>query len=261
MAPYLKDGQVILFEPGYLSTAYLLKYCDKEIISIEAESSPIDCRIISPCVCKVLFKNVMNPMGVYPACKRDVAEKMLDQLGFPYRFTENVIEAALHNPNLIVHTVGAIFSIPRIEYTNGKYWMYKEVFTPHVWNVCESLDAEKMEVMRKTGVKKRQSYVEACQERNFINDTRTPLDSFFDYAMNSSPEGPAVPDSRYITEDVPQGLVLLESLGRSLNVPTPTCSALIDIASASLKTNFREIGRTIDRLGKDSLLKIQEDTK
>ena len=261
MAPYLKDGQVILFEPGYLSTAYLLKYCDKEIISIEAESSPIDCRIISPCVCKVLFKNVMNPMGVYPACKREVAEKMLDQLGFPYRFTENVIEAALHNPNLIVHTVGAIFSIPRIEYTNGKYWMYKEVFTPHVWNVCESLDAEKMEVMRKTGVKKRQSYVEACQERNFINDTRTPLDSFFDYAMNSSPEGPAVPDSRYITEDVPQGLVLLESLGRSLNVPTPTCSALIDIASASLKTNFREIGRTIDRLGKDSLLKIQEDTK
>lgn len=259
MAPYLKDGQALLFEPGYLSTAYLLKNCDKDIISIEAESSPIDCRIVAPCVCKVLFKNVMNPMGVYPSCKKDAAAAILDKIGFPYRFTSNVVEAALHNPNLIVHTVGAIFSIPRIEYTKGKYWMYKEVFTPHVWNVCEALDAEKMAVMAATGVKKRQSYVEACQERNFINDTRTPLESFFDYAMNSSPEGPAVPDSRYVTEDVPQGLVLLESLGVSLNVPTPTCSALIDIASAALKTDFRACGRTIDKLGKENLTKIQGD--
>lgn len=259
MAPYMKDGQAVLFEPGYLSTAYLLNHCDKDIISIEAESSPIDCRIIEPCVCKVLFKNVMNPMGVYPANKKQAAAEILDKIGFPYRFTSNVIEAALHNPNLIVHTIGAIFSIPRIEYTKGKYWMYKEVFTPHVWNICESLDAEKMAVMSATGVEKRQSYVEACQERNFVNDSRTPLESFFDYAMNSSPEGPSVPDSRYITEDVPQGLVLLESLGVSLNIPTPTCSALIDIASAALQTDFRACGRTVDKLGKQNLLKIQND--
>ena len=259
MAPYLSDGQAVLFEPGYLSTAYLLKHCDKDIISIEAESSPIDCRIIEPCVSKVLFKNVMNPMGVYPSCKRDAAAKILDKLGFPYRFTSNVIEAALHNPNLIVHTVGAIFSIPRIEYTKGKYWMYKEVFTPHVWNVCESLDAEKMAVMAAAGVKKRQCYVEACQERNFVNDPRTPLESFFDYAMNSSPEGPSVPDSRYVTEDVPQGLVLLESLGISFGIPTPTCSALIGIANAALKSDFRACGRTVDKLGKETLIKIQQD--
>ena len=259
MVPHLKDGQAILFEPGYLSTAYLLKYCDKDVISIEAESSPVDCRIVEPCVCRVLFKNVMNPMGVYPACKKDVAASILDEIGFSYRFTDNVIEAALHNPNLIVHTVGALFSIPRIEYTGGKYWMYKEVFTPHVWNVCEALDAEKMAVMAAVGVAKRQSYVEACQERNFVNDERSPLDSFFDYAMNSSPEGPTVPDSRYVTEDVPQGLVLLESLGLSLNVPTPTCTALIGIANAALQTDFRVCGRTIDKLGSDNLLKIQRD--
>lgn len=259
MVPYLSDGQAILFEPGYLSTAYLLKYCDKDIISIEAESSPIDCRIVQPCVSKVLFKNVMNPMGVYPSSKKDVASKILDELGFPYRFTSNVIEAALHNPNLIVHTIGALFSIPRIEYTKGRYWMYKEVFTPHVWNVCEALDTEKMAVMSASGVLKKQSYVEACQERNFVNDPRSPLDSFFDYAMNSSPEGPSIPDSRYLTEDVPQGLVLLESLGISLNIPTPTCSALINLANAALRTDFRKCGRTVEKLGKENLLKIQNN--
>lgn len=80
-----------------------------------------------------------------------------------------------------------------------------------------------------------------------------------DYAMNFSPEDPTVPNSRYVTEDVPQGLVLLESLGISLNIPTPTCSALIDIASASLMIDFRVCGRTIDKLGRQNLLRIQND--
>lgn len=254
-----RDGQVVILEPGYLSTCYFLKHCDKDITCIEAESSPIDCRITAPGDCQVLFKNVINPFGVYPKRNKDIAANVLNALGYPYRFTDNVVEAALHNPNLIVHTIGALFSIPRIEYTNGEYWMYKEVFTPHVWNVCESLDNEKMNVMSAVGVAKRQSYVEACQERNFINDSRRPLDAFYDYANNSSPKGPNVPDSRYLTEDVSEGLVLLESLGKILEIPTPTCTSIIDLAGAALNKNFRLNGRTIDRLGKENIKKILND--
>lgn len=249
MSSFLKDGQIIMFVPGYLSTCYVLKHCSQKLLCIEMESSPIDCRLDSPCVSNVLFKNVINPVGVYPKAEAERARKVIDKLGFPYRLTSCVTEAALHNPNLIVHTVGSIFSIPRIEITNGEYWMYREVFTPHVWNVCESLDDEKISVMRALGIEKEQRYVEACQERNFINDKRSPLDAFFDYAKNSSPKGPSVPDSRYITEDVSQGLVLLESLGAFAGVPTPTCTSLINIANAALATDFRKCGRTISKLG------------
>ena len=69
--PYLFDNQMILFEPGYLSTAYLIKYTKKQVISIEAESSPIDCRIIEPGVCTILFKNIRNPIAVYPKNKTE----------------------------------------------------------------------------------------------------------------------------------------------------------------------------------------------
>ena len=260
MAPYLKDGQIVLFEPGYLSTCYLMRYCKASVVSIEAESSPIDCRIVAPGRCKVLFKNVLNPMGVYPSNKKAEAAACLDVLGFPYRFTQNVIEAALHNPNLIVHTIGALFSIPRIEYTKGDYWMYKEVFTPHVWNVCERLDNEKLEVLKAVGILKAQRYVEACQERNFTDDPRSPLESFFDYAMHSSPKGPSIPDSRYLTEDVSQGLVLLESLGLALDVATPVCTAIINMADAALGRDFREEGRTLEKLGSESIYKIKNDS-
>lgn len=261
ISDYLRDGQTVVFEPGYLSTCYLLKHCKKDILSIEAESSPIDCRMDTEGCCSVLFKNVMNPIGIYPKEKQAEARRVLESLQYPYRITENVIEAALHNPNLVVHTVGALFSIPRIETTQGEYWMYKEVFSPHVWTVCEALDEEVMDVLEASGIKRRQRYVEACQERNFIDDRRDPLQAFFDYALNSSPKGPAVPDSRYITEDVSQGLVLLESLGACFGVDTPVASSLITIASKSLGVDFRAQGRTIEKLGSDNLRKILDNSQ
>lgn len=254
IAPYIKDGQVFILEPGYMSTCYFMKHVKKDITIIEAESSPIDCRIIAPGCVKVLFKNVLNPFGVYPKKNVIVAETILKELGYPFEIVTNVAEAALHNPNLIVHTVGAIFSIPRIEYTKGDYWMYKEVFTPHIWNIVEALDNEKMNVLERIGCG-RLPYVEACKKRNSLDNSKDALEVFFDYAQNGSPQGPNIPDSRYITEDVPQGLVMLESLGKTFNILTPTTTGLINCANAALRIDFRSIGRTVDALGYENIIR------
>lgn len=254
--PFMSDDQIILLEPGYLSTAYFLKhnkYLDLTIV--EAQSSPIDCRIMEPGKVKVLFKNVRNPVAIYTKQDKVVIQEKLDKLQYNFVYLQSVIEAALHNPNLIVHTIGGIMSIPRIEYAKGNYWMYKEVFTPHVWNIVESLDNEKMDVLEQIGAK-RQSYVDACRFRNFEDLSIDSTKAFQDYAMNNSPEGPFVADSRFITEDVPEGLVLLESLGNMLGIATPTCTGLINTASASLKINFRENARTVEVLGKENLEEI-----
>ena len=255
---YFRDGQVLLIEPGYLSSCYILQNCRADLTIIEAESSPIDCRLTEPGTVQVLFKNVLNPFGVFPKHKKDIAVKALNELKIPFVLTKNVAEAALHNPNLIVHTIGAIFSIPRIEYSKGDYWMYREVFTPHVWNIVESLDNEKMDVLEKMGCE-RLPYVEACKLRNSLDKDSDALEVFFDYANNSSPKGPSVPDSRYITEDVSQGLVLLESLGKFYNILTPTTTGLINCANAALNRDFRKEGRTVESLGEDQLKRILLD--
>lgn len=259
---YLDKTQMLLLEPGYLSTAFVLKYCpsDKLPIIIEAESSPIDCRIIEDGRVSVLFKNVRNPIGVYPNKLANETLDKLDVLGYNFVLVESVLAAALHNPNLIVHTIGAIMSIPRIEYSKGEYWMYKEVFTESVWSLVEKLDDEKLQVLEKLGLK-RIPYVEACRFRNSKDLTIDAKKIFFEYAYNSSPKGPNVSNSRYITEDVPQGLVLLESLGKILNVKTPICTSLIELAGACLKSDFRKDGRTIEILGKENLERIINDRK
>lgn len=255
---YVRDGQIVIINPGYLSTAYMLKYCgEKDLTVVEATSSFIDCRISEPGVIKVGFRNVRNPIGVYPKERTEEVSKKLESLGYNLK-PFSTIEAALHNPNLIVHTVGAIMSIPRIEKTNGDYCMYWEVFTPSVWRILEKLDSEKMDVLEHLGYK-RVAYVDACKFRNTLETDVDGKEIFFWYAgMPTRAKGPTTVNSRYITEDVPQGLVMLEALGKHLNVATPVCSSLIEMANAALDTDFRKEGRSLEGLGKENIRKILE---
>ena len=52
---------------------------------------------------------------------------------------------------------------------------------------------------------------------------------------------------------------MLETLGKKLGVITPITTSLIEIASAALKMNMRENGRTISRLGEKNITTILED--
>lgn len=260
-APYFVDGQTVIINPGYFSTAYMLRYCgDKKLSIVEATSSFIDCRIASPGVIKVGFRNVRNPLGVYPPEDKEKVEEKLKSFGFHYHYWSTV-EVALHNPNLIVHTVGAIMSIPRIEKTNGDYCMYHEVFTPSVWKILEALDSEKMDVLEHLGYP-RLPYVEAAKFRNTLDDSEDAKQTFFNYAaMPTRAKGPIVVDSRYISEDVPQGLVMLESIGKQLGVATPVCTALIELATAALGRDMRAEGRTLEKLGRENVKTILDAMK
>ena len=264
IAPYLQDDQILLINPGYLSTAYVLKHCaGKRLIIAEAESSFIDGRIMEPGLFRVGFRNVRNPVGIYPASRKTEAKNKLDQLQERIVYLGSVVEAALHNPNLVVHTVGSVLSIPRIESSHGDFCMYHEAYTrdnPHTWMVLDALDGEKMAVLEKLGFD-RTPYVEACKYRNSLDETIDAKEVFLEYAeMPTRAKGPTKVDSRYISEDVPQGLVMLESLGSALGVATPICTALINIASAALGRSMRAEGRTPERLGIENMKTILRDS-
>lgn len=262
VVPLLQAGQILLMMPGYLSTAYAIGLGLPEGVMVaEAESSFIDGRIMEPGRFKVGFRNVRNPIGIYPEAKKQEAAAVLDQLGTPFAYLDSVVEAALHNPNMIVHTVGAVMSIPRIEATGGDYCMYHEVFTPSTWKILEALDQEKMNILSHLGLDPL-PYVEACKYRNSLDEQRDAKTVFFDYAgMPERAKGPTSVNSRYITEDVPQGLVLMESLGEVLEIPVPICSSLIALASAALSIDFRKEGRKLACLGEENVRKILDERK
>ena len=62
-------------------------------------------------------------------------------------------------------------------------------------------------------------------------------------------KGPETLRDRYVTEDVPYGMVLLSTLGNLLKIPTPTHDAVIQLTSVINRTNYWDTGRGIKELG------------
>lgn len=260
ISEYIKDNQIIIINPGYFSTAYFLKYCKKNISIVEAESSFIDCRVTENGVVSSFFRNVRNPIGVYPSKNKNLVKEKLDLLGFPLIYVSTV-EAALHNPNLILHTSGAIMNITSIEKKKDEFCLYGEGFTEATLRILEALDSEKNNILKKLNLKE-VSYYKACKFRNSLDDNKDAKQVFLDYTVVAKDiKGPSTIYSRYITEDVSQGLVMLESLGKYLNVSTPICTSLIDISSSALDIDFRAKGRNIENLGIDNIKEILLDSK
>jgi opine dehydrogenase len=59
--------------------------------------------------------------------------------------------------------------------------------------------------------------------------------------------------ARYVTEDVPFGLMPWSSMGHMGGVPTPTCDALIQVASVIEGVNYFEQMVTVEEMGIEGL--------
>ena len=72
------------------------------------------------------------------------------------------------------------------------------------------------------------------------------------------PQGPIPPGAcsipkRYITEDVPMGLVPLSQMARLASIPTPTIDLMIELACRVQEENYWEKGRTLQKMGLEGL--------
>lgn len=247
----INTTQMIVVVPGYLGSMYfdeLLKK-NRNLIIAEGESTPFDARIIEAGVVEILFKNVRNALGFYPSEKSEVGLSLAKDIIDTYSYKRtNVIESAMHNPNLIVHTIGAIMSASRIEKSGGDFWMYREAFSPSMWNLIHQLDEEKNFVISSFGGIS-SSYLNECKFRNEFDLNQDAHKVFEMYAEEGGPKGPDSLDTRFIYEDVPMGLCLLESLSSKLGKETPIASSLINISSSLLNKDFRLMARNLECLG------------
>ena len=251
IGPFLKDGQIVFLIPGNMgSTQFANHTKGKHIIYVEGESTPYDARIIAPGKVEILFKNVRNAVSFLHKEDEKYLPVVTSLFGTHKYLRTNIVESTLHNPNMVVHTIGTIMSASRIEYSKGEFWMYRESFSPAIWNLVEQLDDEKKQVIRAYGGKNAINYLDACKWRNEEDLSIDSLQVFKNYAATGGPKGPASLDTRYIYEDVPMELCMLEKLAAEKGISTPIASALITIASALKSTDYRmmsyEISDVID---------------
>lgn len=249
IAPYLNSEQVVLIVCSYMSSFYLTQYCQSIPMIAEATGPYLEGRVeLNDTPDEVVFRVgcrlTRSPLSVFH--KHRTGDCMF-KLGLLYGGLSceySVIESALLNPNMVIHTCGAVMSIPRVEFSDGNFCMYREAYSHKnkaTLNVMFQLDEEKKQVLKRLGGRP----IDILDAGGFLKG----MDSFFEYSESSDRAiSPTSVHSRYITEDVSQGLVLLESIAKRVGVDTPITTSLIDLAGAALGTDFRKDGRTIERL-------------
>lgn len=253
ISPYVKDGQTIILCPGYMGSLLFKQYVDKDVTYCEWETTAYNGRIMDESYVKITFYNPRNAVSVMPQNRKDNVLSMLSKMFDNTKYLRtNILESAIHNPNMIVHTIGMLFSASRIEHSKGEFWMYKEAFTESVINVINNFDKQKNEVLKAYGCEPL-NYFDAAKWRNEESLTIDAMESFRRFAESSN-KGPMFLSHRYLLEDVPMGLCLYSSLGRIAGLDTSVADSIVILASALLNKDFVAEGRTIGRM-----LNIAED--
>lgn len=251
ISQYLNSKQIVLVICSYMSSFYFSKYCLELPMIAEATGPYLEGRVElndkpNEVVFRIGCRLTRSPLSVFHEHRKDECMKKLQSLYNGFSADYSIIESALLNPNMVLHTVGAIMSIPRIEFSDGNFCMYREAYSrknKSTLNIMNLLDREKMFILDALGGRKINIY----DAGGFLG--KDPLKSFFKYSESSDRAiSPTSIHSRYITEDVSQGLVLLENIADVLGFMPPITSSLIYLASTALGYNFRKYGRTLDKL-------------
>ncbi len=266
VAPYAQDGQIFLLNPGAMCGA--LEFyntlrecgCTRDVTVGELESNIFACRRVGPTTVDIFGKKHSMAIATIPANRVDETIAELEVF-YPDLFIPkpNVFHTSLAYGNMIIHPAGSLLNMGRIEWTKGNYKFYWEGLTPGVCRNIEAVDQERRNIGAALGCE-----IESLLESSHRFYGHPERDSVYEFyrqsEVNDQPDRPSAPPNlghRYVTEDVPYGLVPMSELGRALGVPTPVIDSLITVASVANETDYRTKGRTLASLGLSGLTRDQ----
>lgn len=150
------------------------------------------------------------------------------------------IETSFGNMGMVLHSIPMLLNLGSIE-GDSKFKYYKEGITPTIADLIERLDLERLEIARQLGYDL-ESIVH-WMKRNY----NTVGNGLYEHLQsNMYYKNIAAPSSiynRYIEEDIPYGLVPLESTASKLGIKVPVTTEVISFAGMVMNCDYRKQGR------------------
>lgn len=255
MLPHLQDGQTVVMwsaDFGSLELAHVLERQapDLKVDIVETNTLPYGTRVVEPGWVDLLLAAPSVRASCLPASENARVLQGLKQIFPMLDEAPDVLSAAFSNPNPIVHPPGSLLNTGRIQYSGGAFNMYREGITEAVARVIRLVFEEVARVAEayRTGVI-------TYEDRDFRTTGsimavafQAPFDTL---GVVAGVKGPSTVHDRYITEDLPQGLVPISQLADKVSIPTPLVDSIINLGSAVCDRDFWQEGRTLDKLGLD----------
>ena len=255
MAPYLKDGQIVVLNPGRTCGAIEFRQtihkagCTANVIVAEAETLIYASRSEGPALARIFRIKESVPVAALPAnCTNYVLEIVRD--AYPQFFDgKSVLHTGLNNMGAIFHPALTLLNSGWIEATRGDYQFYIDGVTPSVARVLEALDRERVTVAAAIGIRARTALEWLQLAYDATGDTL--YDAIHNQPGYDGIQGPPSLNHRYITEDVPMSLVPLASLGQKFGVSVRAMDSIIRLACVVHQTDYWRRGRTTKSLSID----------
>lgn len=253
MSPYLKDGQIIILNPGRTGGALEFRNTLHEtgnrsrVTVAEAQTLLYACRKTGNQTVNVFSVKERVAIAAIPATRTQKIIRMLSHAFPQFYSARNVLETSFNNIGAIFHPAPTLLNAARIETTGGNFEYYIEGISPAVARILEEMDDERIMVAETLGVK-------AVSAIKWLEQAYNAVDENLYGAIQKTVaykgiKSPGTMDNRYIFEDVPVSLVPISSIGKMFGISTPTIDSIIQLACAAHDENYWEAGRTVETLG------------
>lgn len=253
IAPHIKDGQIIVLNPGRtggaLEVAMILHEKNPHVHPYLAEAQTLlyAARATNPGQVHIFGIKNSVPLATLPAYHVTDVLPAINKALPQFVPGDNILKTSLDNIGAVFHPAITILNAGRIEDTHGDFEYYVEGVTPSVARVLEEIDKERVAVAAALGIR-------ANTAREWLYLAYDAAGKTLHDAMKanigySGIKAPATIEHRYISEDVPASLVPIASIGEMLGVTTPTIRSIIRLGSVMHGVDYWAQGRTVERLG------------
>jgi len=177
----------------------------------------------------------------------NAASLLLCQTLFGDRFVqrEGLLAIMLSNLNPQNHMGIALGNMSRME--RGEQWSQGQNVTPKIGAMLEALDEERLAIAQALGLSVRTIF------EHFHLSFHVPIASICEmnqamHAQGNGGVGPDTADSRYVTEDVPYGLVTTVALGKLVGKRARLHESGVALFSAMYARNFAAENHLLEAL-------------
>jgi opine dehydrogenase len=270
LAPCLSPGATVVLNPGRTGGALevaniFARLCpEKKIVVAEAQTLLFACRKTSPASVVIKGEKRVVPVAAFPATQTPQVVERLRRYFPVFSPASSILETGFSNIGAIFHPTPTLLNTGWIETTHGDFDYYHQGISRGLAELLEKLDAERLSVAQAYAVPVLSAH-EWLEEAYNVSEISL-YEAIQKNAAYAGIKAPPDIHARYLTEDVPTGLVPISSLGRIANVPTPLMDSIIVDASKLLNIDFRETGRNernlgLDGLNKDEILTLVREGK
>lgn len=251
IAPYLNPDSVVVLNPGRtfgaVEFAEGLKKCGINDLPHIAETQTIvyTCRKKNEDSTTILAMKKDVEIAAIKGSDIDyIMSKMPKCLLDYFRIVNSVGYTSLANIGMIIHCAPVLMNVGWIESENVDFKYYYDGISPSISQLLEKMDLERCAVAKAWGYDV-ESIVDWMNRTYGLNEN-----SLFECIRNNKAykeiDAPTTINTRYIFEDVPNGLVPIEGMAEEANMETPIVTTIINLANTVMGTDFRENGRIFD---------------